>query len=34
MHEGEGVKLEIRPSAETEWIGSLRPVCEIALNGG
>lgn len=31
---GEGVKSEIRPSAENRWIGSLMHVCEIALNGG
>lgn len=34
MQGGEGVKSEIRPSAENEWIGSLMHVCEIALNGG
>lgn len=31
---GEGVKSEIRPSAENQWIRSLMHVCEIALNGG
>lgn len=34
VHEGEGVKSEIRPSAENEWIGGLMHVCEIALHGG
>lgn len=32
MHEGEGVKSEIRQSAENEWTGGL--MHEIALHGG